>query len=236
MEFIEIATPDGPMRTASAVPAGEAKGAIVVIQEAFGLTEHICELTDRLAAVGYRAIAPALFHRAEKQQFAYDDFDSVLPAIQGLDADEIRADLDIALALLATEGFDKAATGVVGFCMGGSLALFSATRPGVGAAVSFYGGGVIEGRFGIPPLVDLAPSIRCPWLGLYGDLDQSIPIEQVEALRAAASSARATSKIVRYSDAGHGFHCNDRPDHFNAEAAADAWNSMVAFFDENLRR
>ena len=234
MEFLDVNTPDGTMRLASATPKGPAKGAIIVIQEAFGLTEHIVSLTDRLALEGYRSVAPELFHRATHEPFSYDDYESLLNVIKEMKVEEIEMDLDVTLALLNSEGFGEDSIGMVGFCMGGSLALFSATRPGIGAAVTFYGGGVATGRFGLASLIDLAPSIRCPWLGLYGDLDQSIPVGEVEDLRVAAGLSAATTEIVRYEDAGHGFHCNDRPEHFNKESARDAWNRTLEFFSSHL--
>ena len=234
MEMIQIETPDGLLPAASASPAGQPLGAIIVVQEAFGLTDHIAGLTDRLATAGYRALAPALFHRVTSEAFGYDDFDSIMPLLQSLDAEQIRQDLDATIEILNTEGFEQARIGMVGFCMGGSVTFAAATRGAMGAAVSFYGGGVATGRFGQPSLIDLAPTLSVPWLGLYGDLDQSIPVEQVEQLRTAAASASVATEIVRYEEAGHGFNCNDRPDHFNKEAASDAWSRMLVFFADHL--
>jgi carboxymethylenebutenolidase len=119
--------------------------------------------------------------------------------------------------------------------MGGTVAFFAATLGTVGAAASFYGGGVTTGRFGFPPLVELAADLKCPWLGLYGDLDQSIPVEQVEALRAATNAVSVPTEIVRYAEGQHGFHCDARPDSFNEAAASDARARALAFFAEHLR-
>ena len=94
--------------------------------------------------------------------------------------------------------------------MGGTITFATAARLALGAAVTFYGGGVAEGRFGFPPLVELAPSLRTPWLGLYGDLDTGIPVEQVESLRAAVAGAAVDAEIVRYPEAEHGFNCDER--------------------------
>jgi carboxymethylenebutenolidase len=105
-------------------------------------------------------------------------------------------------------------------------------RP-LGAAVTFYGGGVAEGRFGLPAAVDVASRLQAPWLGLYGDRDKGIPVEQVEALRAAAAEAPVPTEIVRYPDAGHGFNCADRAS-FHPPSAADAWARTLAFFDHHL--
>jgi carboxymethylenebutenolidase len=104
----------------------------------------------------------------------------------------------------------------------------------LGAAVTFYGGGVTTGRFGLPALVEQAPSLQTPWLGLFGDLDQGIPVEEVEQLRQAAAGAGVVTEIVRYADAQHGFNCDDRPAVFNEQAAADAWARTLAWFDRHL--
>ncbi len=236
MEMRSLVTTHGTMKIADARPTGKPKGAIIVLQEAFGLTDHIIGLTDRFADAGFRAVAPELFYRVADEAFSYDNFEPIMPVIQSMTAAEVSADLDATIAYLNDEGFGEGSIGTVGFCMGGSLSLFAGTRPGIAAAATFYGGGVATGRFGLLSLVELAPSLRCPWLGLYGDLDVSIPVEEVEDLRVAASSAQVTTEIVRYPNAGHGFHCNDRPDHFNAEASTDAWNRTVRFFEENLER
>ena len=92
----------------------------------------------------------------------------------------------------------------------------------------------MTGRFGLPSLVELAPSLIQPWLGLYGDQDPSIPIDEVEQLRSAAATAPVPTQIVRYEHAGHGFNCDARPEHFEAASAADAWSRMVAFFGAQL--
>ena len=123
---------------------------------------------------------------------------------------------------------------IVGFCMGGSIALFAAVAYPLGAAVTFYGGGVAEGRFGFPSLIELASGLTTPWLGLYGDKDQGIPSDQVEALRTAAGRSGVPSEIVRYPDAGHGFHCDARPAAYSPVAARDAWARAVSWLRLHL--
>jgi carboxymethylenebutenolidase len=104
----------------------------------------------------------------------------------------------------------------------------------LGAAVGFYGGGIVTGRFPqFPPLVDRAATLQTPWLGLFGDLDQSIPVEDVEALKKALTDASVETDIVRYPDADHGFHCDARPS-YNADASKDAWSRTLRWF-ERLR-
>ncbi|MCU1502249.1 MAG: putative hydrolase [Ilumatobacteraceae bacterium] len=215
-------------------PTGTPKGGVVVAQEAFGVNGHIVDICDRLAAEGWLAVAPHLFHRSGDPTFGYDDIAKVMPVMQKLQADEVLADVDDALAHLAGAGVPLTATGVVGFCMGGTVALHTATQRDIGAAVTFYGGGVTQGRFGFPAMVDAAAKLRCPWLGLFGDLDTGIPVDEVEALRAAAATSSHVTEIVRYPDAGHGFNCDVRAS-YHQPSAADAWARTLAWFDTSLQ-
>jgi carboxymethylenebutenolidase len=226
-----IDTPDGEMPAFEAFPEGNAKGAIVVVQEAFGVTTHIEHVTTRLAEAGWHAIAPAFFHRQGSPVLAYDDFASVMPIMQQLTAAGIDVDLNAAFDYLGAAGFTASQTGIVGFCMGGSVAFHAATLRQLGAAVTFYGGGVAEDRFGLPSLIDQASHLRTPWLGLYGDLDQGIPVDDVNRLRQAADAVGVPTEIIQYPDADHGFNCNDRPAVFNATAAALAWARTLGWFD-----
>jgi carboxymethylenebutenolidase len=231
---ITIDTDDGPMPGFEALPDGEAKGAVIVVQEAFGVTTHIEDVARRLADDGWRAVAPAFFHRQGSPVVAYDDLASVLPIMGQITKDGLTADLAASLEYLDAAGFAASRIGIVGFCMGGTVALFAGTLRPLGAAVTFYGGGVTEGRFGLPPLVELAPELQSPWLGCYGDIDQGIPVEGVERLRAAAATADVPTEIVRYPDGDHGFHCNDRPAVYNAAAAHDAWGRTLEWFEQHL--
>jgi len=214
-------------------PDGEPRGGIVVVQEAFGVNDHIEEVTRRFAAEGWLAVAPHLFHRSGDPSFGYEDISLVFPAMQALTAEGVLADVDAALSALSSAGIPPERTGIVGFCMGGTVALVTAAQRDVAAAVSFYGGGVTVGRFGFRPLVEEALDLRAPWLGLYGDLDQGIPVEEVEQLRSAATSSGQPTEVVRYPEAAHGFHCDVR-DSFHPECAADAWHRTLAWFDEHL--
>ena len=221
-DTISISTPAGTMPALVAVPAGVAKGGAVVVQEAFGLTDHIASICDRLAGAGWSAVAPALYHRQGSPTFTLAEFDALRSLMGDLTAEGIRADVDAAIGHLGELGMTDDRIAIVGFCMGGGVALETATRRSLGAAVTFYGGGVAEGRFGFPSLSDLAPGLRTPWLGLYGDLDKGIPPEQVEDLRAAAAKAPVATEVVRYADADHGFNNDDRPDVFAPTAAEDS--------------
>jgi carboxymethylenebutenolidase len=231
---LQLDTPDGSMPTFEARPDGPAKGGIVVIQEAFGVTRHIEEVAERLAGSGWHALAPALFHRQGSPVLAYDDFTAVLPLMGALTAGGISADVAAALAHLDQAGHPAERQGIVGFCMGGSVAFYAAVEQAIGAAVTYYGGGIAEGRFGYPSQVEAAGGLRTAWLGLYGDEDQGIPPEQVEALRGAAKAAPVPTEVVRYAEGKHGFNCNDRPDAYDAQIATDAWGRALAWFDAHI--
>ena len=245
LEHIEIPTPDGPMPALAAPPntasdSMSRRGAVIVIHEAFGLTDHIGDVVKRIGEAGYRAVAPALFHRVDSPILAYDSIKNdeglsrLIAIFEGLNASDIATDVAATLAHLKTEGYKDSEIAMVGFCMGGAVTLFATTRFPLACGVTFYGGGVATGRFGLASLIDLAPEIAAPWLGFYGDLDQSIPVDDVESLREAAGSAAVPTHIVRYASADHGFHCNDRPENFNAEASADAWGKMLEFFEVHI--
>lgn len=231
---ITLETSDGPMALFVAEPAGAAKGAVVVIQEAFGVTTHIQDVCTWLADNGWYAVAPALFHRLADQVFSYDDLKPVMPAMMSLTHEGIDADLNVTFANTAARGFELSKTAIIGFCMGGSVTLYAASTRELGAAVTFYGGGLAEGRFGMPPGIDSAKSLRTPWLGLYGDLDTMIPIDDVERVRENASHTSVPTEVVRYADAHHGFNCDDRPAVFNSSVAADSRARTLKWLSANI--
>ena len=228
-----VSTPDGPMALSVARAAADSNRGVVVVQEAFGVNPHIEDVAGRLASAGYLAVAPHLYHRTGDPVVGYGEYDKLAPHMQALGERGILDDVDAALGFLAEWGVTPARTGIVGFCMGGTVTFLTAVRRSLGAAVTFYGGGVGQGRFGLAPLVELAPGLSTPWLGLYGDKDKSIPVADVEALRAAAARAPVDTDLVRYADAGHGFHCDVRADYHEA-SATDAWARTLAWFDSHL--
>ncbi len=233
---VTVATSDGPMRLYEALPAGSPRGAVVVIQEAFGVNPHIEDVTRRAAAAGYHAVAPDLFHRSGPGAVVeYGQFDKVMTHFQALGDDAaILRDVDAALDHLRGAGHADHAIGIVGFCFGGRVTYLVALRRALGAAVGFYGGGIVTGRFPqFPALVDETPTLQTPWLGLFGDQDGSIPVDDVERLRAALRAAPVATEVVRYADAGHGFHCDQRPD-YRPDDAADAWQRTLAWFAAHL--
>ncbi|HEV3226094.1 MAG TPA: dienelactone hydrolase family protein [Acidimicrobiales bacterium] len=231
---VTLTTPDGPMRAYDAAP-NDARTAVIVIPEAFGLNGHIEEVTDRFAAAGHRAVGLDIFHRSGGGTAPYDDFSKVLPLFEGLTDEGLLDDIDAARAHLHGAGLADGSIGIVGFCFGGRTTFLAALRRPLGASVGFYGGGIVTGRFPqFPELIDESARLQSPWLGLFGDADGSIPVEDVERLRATLDAeTKVDHDIVRYADAEHGFHCDQRPS-FHADAAADGWQRTLAWFADHL--
>jgi carboxymethylenebutenolidase len=226
------------MRLYEARPDGQPRGGLVVIQEAFGVNEHIEDVTGRAAEAGYLAVAPDLFHRTGGGTVPYGQFEQVIEKFQGIPGDDaILVDVDAALDHLRAAGLADSQIGIVGFCMGGRVTFLIATARPLGAAVGFYGGGIVTSRFPqFPALIDRAGDLKAPWLGLFGDDDQSIPVDDVERLRneLGGSGTPVAHEIVRYAGAGHGFHCDQR-ESFDEAASVDAWARTLAWLAEHLR-
>ena len=232
-ETLTVESTGGAMGLYEAKPQGVAKGAVIVIQEAFGVTEHIEDVCRRISAEGYLAVAPHIFHRSGDPVIAYDDMQSVIPHVMALNPEDLIADLDAAMKHIEDAGFSPNQVAVVGFCMGGSVVMLAAVRSALGAAVSFYGGGVAQSRFGMPPLLDLAPALKTPWLGMFGDEDASIPVQEVEWLREAAEKASVQTQVIRYPGANRGFHCDAR-DSYHEPSAKQAWKETLSWLDKHL--
>ena len=231
---VMLPTPDGSMEIYEAYPEGEPKGAIIVIQEAFGVNDHIQDVTRRIAAAGYVGVAPAMFHRAGGGTAPYDDFSKVMPLFEGISDDGILADVDATVAHLEAQGFPPARIGIVGFCFGGRVTFLVAARRSLGAAVTFYGGGIVNASpLGLSALIGEAGDLQTPWLGLFGDLDKGIPVDDVEVLRSAVGDADVVADIVRYADADHGFHCDAR-EAYREDSARDAWQRALGWFATHL--
>ena len=236
---LTVDTADGPMEIYESAPdqgTSRAKGGVIVVQEAFGVNEHIESVADRLAERGYHAVAPHFFHRAGGGTVPYGNFEKVMEKYQGLDDNAILTDVDAARDLLHAAGWADSSIGIVGFCFGGRVSFLVAARRAIGAAVGYYGGGIVSGRFPqFPALVDEAKTLQTPWLGFFGDEDQSIPVDDVEQCRVAVQGAPVDADVVRYADAGHGFNRDVSPDDYRPGAAADAWRRMIAFFEKHLK-
>ncbi|MBV8235287.1 MAG: dienelactone hydrolase family protein [Acidimicrobiia bacterium] len=235
---LTVETAHGPMDVYESAPdqgTSRAKGGVIVVQEAFGVNEHIESVADRLAERGYHAVAPHFFHRTGGGTVPYHDFEKVMEKYAGLDDDGILVDVDAALSLLHNAGWADASIGITGFCFGGRVTFLVALRRAIGAAVGYYGGGIVTARVPqFPALAQEAKALQTPWLGFFGDQDPSIPVDDVEKLRTALDDAPVDHDVVRYADAGHGFNRDVSPDAYRPGPAADAWRRMLAWFDQHL--
>lgn len=221
------------------VPAASADSAppvagVVVIQEAFGVSPSLVGACERLARQGYVAVAPHLYHRTAAEPF--EDFPAAAPHMKKLSGDDIAHDIADARGYLDAAGVAPEQTGIVGFCMGGTIALWQAASGDFATAVTFYGGGIAESRWpGVPAGLESGAALRCPWLGLYGDLDTSITVDQVEELRAIVSRSDYPTGVIRYPDAGHAFANDPASPRYVATAATDSWARALDWFDAHLR-
>ncbi len=214
-------------------PDSDPIGGVIVVQEAFGVTEHIIDICRRLATAGFVAAAPHLYHRQGDPVFGGDQLKDAMPALRALIGPDIVQDLAAAREALVEEGAER--VGIVGFCMGGSIALWASSFESIAAAVSFYGSGLADSRWpGVPSGLETAASISAPWLGVYGDQDTSIPVDDVEKMREAVRAADVDTQIVRYPEAGHAFNNDSRAQMYRPEAAADAWHRTLLWFETYL--
>ncbi len=228
-----VKTPTGDMDVAIFEPPAKPKTAVIVVQEAFGLNGHIRNVAERVSQAGHYAIAPDLYHRHEDSLADYDDLEKALGLMVTLDDGDILDDVEATIAHLEGEGFSREAIGIVGFCMGGRIVFLTALNKNIGAGVSFYGGGIVtENINGTEALTPKATNLKAPWLGFFGDMDSMIPTEGVEELQAALEGTE--HQIIRYADADHGFHCDER-ESFDEAASADAWQKTLDWFASNFK-
>ncbi|MGB6540528.1 MAG: dienelactone hydrolase family protein [Xanthobacteraceae bacterium] len=204
-------------------PSGPAKGGIVVIQEIFGVNHHIRAVCDRLAGEGYAAVAPALFDRQQpnfESGYSPDEIASARKFVANPDWGAMMRDTQAAIDAAKKDG----PVGIIGFCMGGTIAFLSAAKlNGLSAAIGYYGGQIAKN-------VDEKPKV--PTELHFGEKDASIPMSDVEAIK---QKRGGDCEIYVYPDAGHGFHCDERGS-YNEAAAKVAWRRSIAFLQTNLKK
>ncbi|HEX8147375.1 MAG TPA: dienelactone hydrolase family protein [Pyrinomonadaceae bacterium] len=236
---VKVPVRDGEMPAYRAMPArGKNFPVALVVQEIFGVHEHIKDVCRRFAKLGYLAVAPSLYARqGDTTQLKMED---VMKVVARVPDEQVMSDLDSTVAYArATGKSDGKRVGITGFCWGGRIVwLYSAHSRELDAGVAWYGRLVANPGQPANPLtprqpVDVVDELNAPVLGLYGGKDQGIPLESVERMRAALakskSKAAARSEVVVYPDAGHGFHADYRPS-YNKEAAADGWRRLQDWF------
>jgi carboxymethylenebutenolidase len=198
---------------------------LLVFQEAFGVNGHIQNVTDRFAAEGYVTVAPELFHRTAPLGYVgdYKDFPSVKPHYQAVTNEGAEADITASYAWLQSNSHVKSdQIACVGFCMGGRIAFLANAVVPMRAAVSFYGGGIAQN------LLDRATHLHGPALLIWGGLDKNITADHRKAVTDALEAQRKNYVNVVFSNAGHGFFCDERPA-FEPNAARQSWALTLEF-------
>jgi len=235
----EIQSFDQKVQAYYAVPEGvERPPVVLVVQEIFGVHEHIKDVCRRFAHEGYMAVAVELYQR-QGDAAAFDDMKALIAQIVAKTPDEqVLADLDAAARWAASQGADTGRLGVTGFCWGGRITwLYAAHNPACKAAVAWYGK-LLQGHgpLQVRNPIDVAGALHAPVLGLYGGKDASIPLEDVgrmeEALAQGGPAAQA-SRIDVYPDSGHAFFADYRPS-YHADDARDAWGKALSWFRQYL--
>ncbi|MBF2066063.1 MAG: dienelactone hydrolase family protein [Calothrix sp. C42_A2020_038] len=222
-----------------AQPASEGSfGAVIVIQEIFGVNSHIRDVTERIAKQGYVAIAPAFFQRTAPGLdigYSQEDIQLGFKYYQQTKFDEILSDIQATIAYLKTLPKVKAdAIGAIGFCFGGHVAYIAATLSDIKATASFYGGGIATSSFGGDTLtINRTSEIKGTIYAFFGAKDSLIPQEQNEQIEAELKKHNINHRVFRY-DAEHGFFCDQR-ESYNLQAAADAWEHVLELFQNNLK-
>ena len=228
----KIKVADGEMPGYFARPAGVSNPPVVLVaMEIFGLHEYIKDVTRRLAKLGAFAVAPDYYYRKGADLTKITDIPQLLPIVNSKPDAELLSDLDSTVAWAKSEGGDISKLGIIGFCRGGRTVWeYAAHSSTLKAGAAFYG-----------PLVDpanpvwpksptqLAPEMKAPVLGLYGEADTGIPIATVEAFKAALAENKKTAEFKVYPAAPHGFHADYRPS-YRKDAAEDAWSQMQTWF------
>ena len=233
----KVKVADGEMPVYFAKPANAQNAPVILVaMEVFGLHEYVKDVTRRLAKLGAFAVAPDYYFRKGVDLTKITATAELMPIVNAKPDAELIADLDATATWAKSQGGDTNRLGIVGFCRGGrAVWVYAANSANLKAGVAFYGSLVDPaGQKAIWPksATELAPDMKAPVLGLYGEADQGIPVTQVEAMKAALQAAGKKAEFHIYPGAPHGFHADYRPS-YRKDAADDAWNRAAAWFKAN---
>ena len=231
---VKVKTADGEMPAYRAMPdKGGPFPTVLVVQEAWGVHEHIKDVCRRLAKAGYFAISAELWAR-QGNAAAAKDMDETRKIMASVPLAQVMSDLDATVAFAKASGkADTAKLAVTGFCWGGFATwMYAAHNPGLKAAVAWYGTDRQVTPLTPKNPLDIAAELKAPVLALYGGADKSIPPETIEKRQAACKAAGKTCEFKIYPDTPHGFNADYRPT-YRAEAAKDGWAKMLAWFKAN---
>jgi len=234
---VKIPTPDGEIPAYRALPAeGGPFPVVLVVQEIFGVHEHIKDVCRRLAKMGYFAVAAEMYAR-QGDVSGLTDFPEILKIVSKVPDKQVMSDLDAAVAWAKGTGkVDVAKLAITGFCWGGRIVwLYSAHNANLKAGVAWYGRLVNPAQPNeLQPKypIDLVASLNAPILGLYGAADQGIPVASVEKMQAAIKDSGKPSEIVLYPDTPHAFFADYRAS-YRKDKAEDGWKKMLEWFKKN---
>jgi carboxymethylenebutenolidase len=232
---VKVPTADGSIPAYRAMPVqGGPFPIVLVVQEVFGVHEHIKDICRRLAKAGYYAIAPELYARQGNPAEISDTQELMQKIVMKVPTDQVMSDLDATVAYAKTSGkANTAKLGVTGFCWGGwATWMYSAHNPSLRAAVAWYGSDRKPTDLTPKNPLDIAADVKCPVLALYGGADQSIPQDTIEKRQAACKAAGKTCEFKVYPETPHGFNADYRRS-YRAEAAKDGWAKMMAWFKDH---
>ena len=230
---VKVPTKDGDIVAYRAMPAtGSNFPTVLVVQEIFGVHEHIRDVCRRLAKTGYIAVAPELYARQGDPSRISEIPKLISEIVSKVPDAQVMSDLDATVAWAKANGkADTGRLGVTGFCWGGRIVwLYAAHNPAVKAGVAWYGplaGTPSELKPKNP--VDVAKDLKAPVLGLYGGADQGIPIDTVDKMREAMRAAKKPGDIIVYPDTPHGFHADYRPT-YRKDKAEEGWQRLQSWF------
>jgi carboxymethylenebutenolidase len=236
-EFVNLSVSDGTtMRAYVARPEGAPRAGLMVFQEIFGINSHIRDVTERFAKQGYLAIAPELFHRTGPGfECGYSEaemgeaFKHMGQATDAGLAADIKATYD-----WLQKNFSSLPVAAIGYCMGGRTATLAAMTVPLACGISYYGGGIAPSQFN-PGLLDRLKEIKAPMLFFWGGLDHFITPEDVKKVTDGMRAAGKPFASVEFSDADHGFFCDQRGS-YNATAAAEAWPLTLAYLEQHTKK
>ncbi len=233
---VKVPTSDGSIPAYRALPArGGPFAVVIVVQEIFGVHEHIKDVCRRFAKLGYLAVAPELYARQGDVSKLSDINDIVTKVVSRVPDSQVMADLDATVAWAKQSGAGNVQRlGITGFCWGGRIVwLYAAHSAQLKAGVAWYGrlvGKPSETQPRHP--IDVAGSLKAPVLGLYGGNDQGIPLETVEQMQKTLNAAGNPSQIIVYPDTPHGFHADYRPS-YRKNQAQDGWKRLQSWFKQH---
>jgi carboxymethylenebutenolidase len=230
---VKIPVPDGEMPAYRVMPAaGGPFPVVLVVQEIFGVHEHIKDICRRFAKLGYLAIAPEFYARQGDVSKIENIQEIIAKVVSKVPDAQVISDLDATVAWAKKSGKGNTAKlGITGFCWGGRIVwLYSAHNPDLKAGVAWYGRLVTNSDELHPKNpIDIVDQLKAPVLGLYGGADGGIPVETVEQMKEALVKAKSPSEIVLYPDTPHGFYADYRPT-YRQDKAEDGWKRLLEWF------